>query len=248
MTPWSLVHGYERFGGRNVSLLFSGKWRIRLLQNAVTRLNGVTSQKHVHHEIMANRNSLHDKQRGFMFKYCMVCYSTACYCAWPRYSVERCKMNYLDTLWGVSRWQFPCLVKLNTIIILNDCGADFSMNKPCIFGGGTRWFIATTYRPFEGEFSLCFVCFSRWIFRPTMNCLKVLLFVSRQVICLSFRKPVGELSRYMSDVLWSIISIFIRRIMVDYRNNLSDISRRIISVFLGRLTVGFLNNLLDVSR
>jgi hypothetical protein len=73
------VHGYERFGERNVSLLFSGKWGISLLQSAFTRLNGVTSQKHVHHEIMASRNSLSDIQRGYMFKHCMVCYSIACY-------------------------------------------------------------------------------------------------------------------------------------------------------------------------
>ena len=53
-----------------MSLSFSGQWRIRLLQNAFTRLDRVTSQKNVHHEIMASRNSLGDVPCGFMFKHC----------------------------------------------------------------------------------------------------------------------------------------------------------------------------------
>ena len=60
-----------------MSLLFSGKWRTRLLQNAFGRLNGFTSQKNAHHELTASRNSLRDMQRGFMFEHCTVCYGTA---------------------------------------------------------------------------------------------------------------------------------------------------------------------------
>lgn len=116
--------GYERFGGRSVSLLFSGKWRIKLLQNAFTRLNGCTSQKNAHHELTASGDSLRDTRRGFMFKHCMVCYSIACYGAWSLCSVERFAMNCLDNFWGVSRWQFSRLVELNMLIILNSCGVD----------------------------------------------------------------------------------------------------------------------------
>jgi hypothetical protein len=56
-----------------MSLLFSGKWRIRLLQNAFTRLKGFTSQKNAQHELIARRISLLDMQRGFKFTHCMAC-------------------------------------------------------------------------------------------------------------------------------------------------------------------------------
>jgi exosortase/archaeosortase len=85
------------------------------------------------------------------------------------------------------------------------------------------------------------------------------------------RTSDGELSRYMSDVSWCIISIFVGLLIVDYSNNffgyltmnylnisrtsdgelsryMSDVSWCIISIFVGHLIVDYSNNLSDISQ